>query len=290
MGIGQNSLDRVWLAGSSDDPARGVEATGGQVATAVLALARLGLRCAYVGAIGADPEGERVLEPLLRAGVDCSRVRRVLGGQTRRALIRVEPESGERTVEPERDPAVRLRPADLDSGQIESARALLIDVEDPEASLRAAELANAAELPVVLDADRRGGGLDALLPAVDFAVVSHELAASFGDGSLRDALRELAARCRRLAVMTLGGGGAAAMARDGETLLESPAFEVEVRDTTGAGDVFHAGFLWGLLQGWDAEAVLRTANAAAALSCRGLGAQGGLPDSEQLAAFLGTSG
>lgn len=286
LGIGQISLDRVRVAGegASSVPAR--TSAGGQVATAVLALARLGARCAYAGAVGGDPEAELALAPLRRAGVDCSAVKRVLGGRTRRADIRVDPGSGERRVRPDRDPAVKLEPADLDRRQIESARALLVDAEDPDVLRWAVRIARDAKVAVVLDADQPGPELDALLPLVDFPIVSHEFAESFSDGSVRKALRDLAAQASHLAVVTLGARGAIAQARNGDTVLESPAFEIEAFDTTGAGDVFHAAFIWGLLEGLDLRAVLRTANAAAALSCRGPGAQGGLPDHEELAAFL----
>jgi sugar/nucleoside kinase (ribokinase family) len=87
-----------------------------------------------------------------------------------------------------------------------------------------------------------------------------------------------------MAVVTLGSQGACA--RLGEREIRSPGFRVEARDTTGAGDVFHAAFAFGLLQGWEAERVLRASNAAAAMSCRALGAQGGLPDRSELEEFL----
>lgn len=286
-------MDRVWEVAPEEGgaPPPGLpERSGGQVATAVLACARLGLRCAYAGAVGDDAEATRVLEPLRKAGVDCSAVKRVANGRTRRALIRVDPASGERHVEPERDARVALAPADLEAGRVRAARALLVDAEDPEASLWAARVARGAGVPVVLDADRRGRGAEALLGEVDFPIVSLEFAESLCDGSVREALRILASRARHLAVVTLGPDGAIAMARDGDRVLESPAFRVAARDTTGAGDVFHAAFVWGLLQGFDAATVLRSANAAAAMSCRALGAQGSLPDREELAAFLGTTG
>jgi sugar/nucleoside kinase (ribokinase family) len=236
--------------------------------------------------VGADRESELALAPLQQAGVDCSGVKQVADGRTRRALIRIDPESREREVVPERDPGVYLSPADLDRGLIQSAAVLLVDVEDPEVSAWAAGVAGEAGVAVVLDADRAGEGVEAILPLVDFPIVSPAFAESLGNGSALQALRALAMRARHLAVVTLGTGGAIAMARDGDRVFESPAFRVEVRDTTGAGDVFHAAFIWGLLQGFDVRAVLRAANAAAAMSCRALGAQAALPDREELAAFL----
>ena len=294
LGIGQISLDRVWRfegpppAPGAAEPVDLPEYSGGQVATASLALARLGVRSAYLGAVGDDSAAAAALAPLQRAGVDCSGVKRVAGGRTRRALILVQQTSGEREVRPERDPRVRLTRGALDRALLESARALLVDMEDPEAASWAAELARASGIPVVLDAGQPGQGDVELLSKVDFPVVSGEFAESLFDGSVREALRELARRARRLAVVTLGASGAIAQACDGDRVIESPGFRVAALDTTGAGDAFHAAFIWGLLEGLSVQAVLRAANAAAALSCRALGAQGGLPDREALEAFLET--
>ncbi len=292
LGIGQISLDRVWRfegpppAPGAPEPAGLPESRGGQVATASLALAKLGVSSAYLGAVGDDPAAALALAPLQRAGVDCSGVKRVAGGRTRRALILVEQASGEREVRPERDPRVRLTPGDLDRARLESARALLVDTEDPEAASRAADLATAQGIPVVLDAGAPGAGHVELLSKVDFPIVSVEFAECLCDGPAREALRELASRARRLAVLTLGASGAIAQARDGDRVIESPGFRVSALDTTGAGDVFHAAFIWGLLEGLSTRAVLRAANAAAALSCQAPGAQGGLPSREALEAFL----
>jgi sugar/nucleoside kinase (ribokinase family) len=89
--------------------------------------------------------------------------------------------------------------------------------------------------------------------------------------------------------MTLGKGGALIYCA-GE-FMESPAYDVPggCRDTTGAGDAFHSGFLYGLLNDEDVETSLRYANAVAALKCRELGARTALPTREELKSFLDTS-
>lgn len=260
---------------------------GGQVATALLALARLGIRSAWAGALGDDAAGRAALAPLLAAGVDCRDARRVGGGLTRGALIRVDRASGEREVIPQRDPRVCLSPDQLVTGRIEAARALLVDAEDPAASLAAAGVAGAAGVPVVVDADRPAEGLAALLAHSDFSIVSRPLADFLGGGSARKGLLVLAAQARCAAVVTLGDEGAIAARHGSDEVIASPAFKVAARDTTGAGDAFHAGFILALIAGADLETTLRSANAVAALNCEALGAQGGLPDGERLAEFLG---
>jgi sugar/nucleoside kinase (ribokinase family) len=291
IGLGQNSLDHVaeldafpTFAGKS--AARSYATLpGGQVATALLACARLGLRAAFVSSVGEDPPGDAVLRPLRDAGVDVSEVRRIPGAETQIALILVDRPSGERTVVWYRDPRLRLEVANLRRASIERARLLHLDASDPDVCCWAAKVARGSGIPVVLDADRYRPELDDVLRLVDFPIVGREFAETYtAGGGVQDALVELCAAGARLAVVTLGAVGA--LARTGDRMIESPGFRVDVRDTTGAGDAFHAGFIWALLEGFDADRALRAANAAGALCCRAVGAQGGQPDRTALEAFL----
>jgi sulfofructose kinase len=291
LGIGQNALDR--LCEVRGDLRRGEkralpvfhERPGGQVATAVLACARLGLRCRYVGKVGDDSAGAAVLAPLRAAGVDVAGVAVVAGAATQTAIILVDPNGGERTILWHRPEAIRLAAAELDRSQITDARVLLLDAGDPEAACWAAQVAQQAGIPVVLDADTHRPELEPLLRSVDFPLVSESFAESFcGSGQLHACLRELQARGARLAAVTRGGRGV--VAASGEDVIEVPGFAVDARDTTGAGDVFHGAFAWALLAGWGAVAALQAACAAAALNCRRPGAQGGIPDRSELTAFL----
>ena len=289
LGIGQTSGDRVCVLGRLPPPGGKAELSGyregagGQIATAALACARLGLRTAYVGAVGDDEAGKAALAPLRQAAVDVAGVVRRRATASRSAVVVVD-SHGERIVLAHREPGLRLRPADLERSRIEAARLLLLDAEDPEAATWAARIARGAGVPVVLDADRPAAGLQELLDNVDFPIVSRGFAETFSrDRWLSEGLRELAAGAR-LAAVTLGSEGC--VARVGDRVIAWPAFAVEALDTTGAGDVFHAGFAWALLGGAGAEDALRTAGAAAAMACRSIGAQAGLPTADALAAFL----
>lgn len=291
VGVGQVSFDHVCSAPALPRVGGKVRALeyarlpGGQVATTLLACARLGLRAAFVGTVGDDAEGAAVLAPLRAGGVDLSSVRTRPGAPTQMAQIWIEQSSGERAIVWFRDPRLSLRPDEIPAEVIRSARALHLDAGDPAASRAAARAAREAGVPVVLDADHPEPGVEALLPEIDFPVVSREFAETFYETSkLEEALERMLAGGARMAVVTLGAAGA--LARVGERLIRSPAYRVQARDTTGAGDAFRAGFVWGLLEGLDAEGVLRAAAAVAALNCRALGAQGGLPDRAGLLAFL----
>ncbi len=258
---------------------------GGQVATALLACTRLGLRTAAVTAVGRDAASETMLAPLREAGVDLSGVQVIQGADSQISVIVVDRETGERTVLWHRDPRLRLRVGEVRREAIEQGRVLLVDAQDVEFSIWAAGVAREAGIPVVLDADTPTPGIDELLGRVDFPIVSREFAEKhFETHEPQGFLRGLAALGARFPVVTLGDRGAVAGGREG--VIESPAFQVGVRDTTGAGDVFHAAFIWGLLEGMSGDRILRVANAAAAMNCRFLGAQGGLPSRDELEAFL----
>jgi sugar/nucleoside kinase (ribokinase family) len=285
LGVGECSLDtRVLVEALPPPGGKGRvlewrELPGGQVATAVLAAARLGLRVAYAGAIGDDARAEPVLAPLRCAGVDLSRVVRVAGAATRAALILVERGTGERTVLGQRDERLGEGRTELARLALGGARLLLLDATDLALATALAERARAEGVPVLLDLDAPAPGFERLLAQVDFPVVSRGFAEA-AYGGAEPALARLAALGARLPVVTLGAEGA--LAWSGGRLLASPAFAVEVVDTTGAGDAFHGAFAWGLLQGLGTAELLRVANAAAAFACTGPGAQGALPDAGEL--------
>ena len=289
LGVGECSLD-TWLRLDALPPPGGKAAVedwrelpGGQVATATLAAARLGLRAEYAGVVGSDAAAERVLAPLRAAGVELSRVCAVPGARTRAAVIAVERGTGERAVFGHRDPRLAAGCAALAALALDQTRLLLLDGSDFAVALPLARKARARGVPVVLDLDAAAPEAEELLAFVDFPVVSQSFVERFY-GSPAEALVRLASLGAKLPVVTLGAQGALAW-WEGEPLA-SPAFGVEVVDTTGAGDVFHGAFAWGLLEGLGVVELLRAANGAAACACTGLGAQAALPDARELRAFL----
>jgi sugar/nucleoside kinase (ribokinase family) len=282
LGLGQISQDRVGVVERL--PAAGEKVAlhaehllaGGQVATALLTAARLGLRCALAGAVGDDEAAERALAPLRSGGVDTSRVRRLEGISSRQAWVLVERASGERTILEKREARLRLPAETLTAEDLARTRILLVDLEHPEAAQRAAALARSAGVPVILDAERATEAAIGLAREVDFPIVSRGFAEEFSsDVSLEEALRGLCGPHTRMAVVTCGERGSVALFHGRR--LQTPAPPVDVVDTTGAGDAFRGAFAWSLVRGLPAEQVLATANAVAAASCGALGAQGALP-------------
>ena len=258
---------------------------GGQCATAAVALARLGFSPRYIGKFGGGDLGRFAIESTRNEGVDVSAVivREDLVNQV--AVIWVEEENGERTISYSRMPGLDVAPEELDREAICCGRALLVDAHQIPATTRAAAWAREAGIPVIVDAERNLPGVEGLLENCDFILCDSHFPRKFtGERDPMGALRALS-RYGRLVATTMGVAGSLAL-YDGE-FIRTPGYPVDSVDTTGAGDLFHAGFVAGLLLGLGVEDVLRFANAAAALKCRKLGGRAGIPSRREVLATIG---
>jgi len=261
---------------------------GGQTATAMVALARLGLSTAYVGRFGSDPEGHFGLATLKDEGVNVDHVEVVEGSATQIAFITIEEHTGERTIVWDRDDKLAYKPEEAPRGVGSQGRILHLDAHDPPACVRVAQDAKEAGAIISADIDNVYEGLPELLPYIDILLGSKEF--PFRVTGIRDrrtALIEMQNRFgSAITGMTIGDQGAVIYC--GGQFLESPAFAAPggCRDTTGAGDAFRGGFLFGLLRGDDIETSMKLGNAVAAMKCSKLGARPGLPTVEQLEAFM----
>lgn len=247
---------------------------GGQVASAMQACAAWGLTARYSGKIGDDEAGELQRRELRRAGVEAHWIV-AHGCESPRSWILLD-QSGERTVLWKRDPKLELQPNEIQREWVTQSRVLLVDGHDTAAAALAARWAHEAKIPVVADVDNLYPGVEALLQHVDYLVCSREFPQRLtGEADLLTALPKIAARfgCK-LVGATLGADGV--MAWTGESFSYAPAFRVEVIDTTGAGDIFHAAMVYSLLQNWSIAKMLDFSCAAAALNCTALGARGGI--------------
>jgi sugar/nucleoside kinase (ribokinase family) len=264
-----------------------LQAAGGQTASAMVGLQRLGLRTAYVGRFGDDAEGKFGLATLLAEDVDVSHVETVKDARTQLAFIVIDGRNGERTIIWDRDDKLAFRPEEVPAAFVTRGRVLHLDAHDPPAGEVAANAARAADCIVSVDVDNLYPGCEELLPFVDVLISSKEFPQRLtGIRNKRKALREIKARYGCAVVgMTLGTEGALLLVND--TFLESPAFAAPggAKDTTGAGDAFHAGFIYGMLTGEDIENCLRLGHAVAALKCRQLGARTALPTLAELEQF-----
>ena len=249
---------------------------GGQVASAMVTCAHLGLRVKYIGTVGDDERGRVQLDSLRHTGInlDDVEVRHNCPNQT--AYILIDRSTGERTVLWRRDDCLRLDPASITPEKIVCARMLHIDAHDTPAVAKAAEIARQNGIPVMLDVDTIYHGFERVLPHVDYLVTSSGFPTQWTNE--RDPFKALEMIQEeygmRVAAMTLGSSGA--MARVDGAFLYSPAFVVNCVDTTGAGDVFHGAFCYAVLQKMPMRETLEFSNAMAALNCTALGARGGI--------------
>jgi sugar/nucleoside kinase (ribokinase family) len=288
VGIGANSVDFVNLLPGHPEAqgpfakmkiTRQVICCGGQMATALVTCARLGLRAKYIGVTGTDDSGRRIREELARHEVDLSDLV-IRDAPNQFAVILVDAGTGERIVLWDRDERLALRERELPVEAIAGARVVHVDDVDQEAAIRAARIGREAGRIVTSDLDRLTPRTEELVAAVTIPIFAeHVPPALTGEADQERALRKLRARHDGLLVVTVGARGAIAL--EGDRLHRVPAFEVEATDTTGSGDVFRGGFIYGLLNGWPVERTLRFANAAAAASCTRLGAINGAPGVEE---------
>lgn len=242
---------------------------GGQAATAAAALARWGVRTQFLGAVGDDAAGRLCLKTLAGHGVDVSGCVAVPGVPTHQASVVADPE-GHRTIVYHRAPELGRvalpRPA---------AEWVHLDAQDLAQAAAAAGHGGA----VSLDLEEPPERLAELIARCDVVVADGPSGRAVAEDPL-DAARHLAARGPRLAGVTLGARGAVGWCEGQALRAEPPA--VEVVDSTGAGDLFHAGVVLGCLRGWPAERTWRFAVTAAALSCRVLGGMPGIPDLDEV--------
>jgi sulfofructose kinase len=292
VGVGLNATDTVIplanypVRGSKVEFSAADVLPGGQVASTVVACQHWGMRTRYVGSLGDDSAATLHRKAFEHAGVE-TQIIAVEECASRQSLILVDG-GGERTVLWRRDERLDLRPSDLEKEWIVNARALHVDGYDTATATLAATWARDAGIPVIADLDEIYPGVEGLIENIDYLIVSRDFPCRLmKEADLEEALRGMQRRygCRVTAA-TLGEDGV--LAWDGEQFHYTPAYRVPVVDTTGAGDTFHAGFIYGLLQGWPLERQLDFACAAAALNCTAVGARGGLRTVETIEELMAT--
>jgi len=295
VGFGLNAVDHLIVVPkypSFDTKTRLLShrlSAGGQTATAMVALQRLGFKTAYAGRFGSDPEGQFGLKTLQDEGVNTDYAEVVDGSATQIAFITIEEHSGERTIVWDRDDRLAYKPEEAPRNFGSQGRVLHLDAHDPPACVRVAQDAKQAGTLISADIDNVYDGLPGLLPYIDILLGSKEFPHRVtGIADPMEALVELQNRYGSGIVgMTLGDQGAVIYC-EGQ-FLKSPAYTAPggCKDTTGAGDAFRGGFLYGMLTGEDIETSMKLGNAVAAMKCSALGARPGLPTLQQLKTFLG---
>ena len=259
---------------------------GGPASTALVTLARLGVRTSFLGSVSDDPLGIEILKGLKDEGVDTSFLKITPGYTSQFAFIAITRKSGNRTIFWHRGSVPHLDAADVDLLPFSQAKVLHLDGLMIEASIEAARQARNLGIRVVLDAGTMRQGSQELASLVDVLIASERFAEPLvGAGSPPEkALETLLHLGPKEVVMTLGARGSVGMGD--RSVLFQRAFPVDAVDTTGAGDVYHGAYIFGMLQGWNMPECMRFASAASAMKCREIGARKGIPRLEALKRFL----
>lgn len=290
VGFGTNAVDYLIVVpeyppfNSKVELENYTQLAGGEIASTMVGLRRLGLKTSYVGHFGTDNAGDFGLQTLQAEGIDVQFARQIEGAQTQIAFIIIDRRNGERTVIWKRDEKLAFLPEFV---PLEIVHRTKIFHATPHDTLACAKMAREAKTHgaiVSIDIDNTFDGLLEMIPLIDIFISSAEFPEKLvGIKDKKEALREIKRRFGCAIVgMTLGENGSLVLC-EGE-FIETNGYEVPngCKDTTGAGDAFRVGFLYGLLKGETVETSAKMANAVAALKCREIGARTALPNADEL--------
>ena len=290
-GLGQCSLDYLSLVdvypriNTKQEVLQWHEQGGGPVATALVTLSRLGISCCFHGITGDDEAGRKIRQSLADEGIDVKGLVQRDDSSSQVAFIAVEKSSGSRTIFWRRPSGKALQSDELAEDFLCGSGLLLIDGLMMDVSLAAVKRARDMNIPVLLDAGSARPGMSELARRCDYVVASEVFAEGLGwELTPQALLDESEALGLKALTITLGEEGSITAA-DGR-IIRMPAFKIEAVDTTGAGDVFHGGYIFGLLHAWDLERVVRFASAVAAIKCRQIGGRTGIPRLNEVMQFL----
>jgi len=281
-GLGQCCLDHIGIIAKYPAVDTKCETTnitiqgGGPVATALVALSRWELSCTFLGVTGDDPFGDEIRASLETEGIDINGLISRPQSKSQVAFIVVEKGSGQRNIFWQRPEGPPLTAGEIDFDLVTRARVLHTDGLFPEAALEAGRAARNAGVPVVVDAGTLRPGMLELAGRADYFIASETFSRALvgGDAPLQ-ACQELQKMGPGLACVTLGTRGYVALYNG--RIIEKPAYPVTAVDTTGCGDIFHAGFIYGLLKGWAVAPCLDFAAWSAAMVAREIGGRAGIP-------------
>jgi len=258
---------------------------GGPVATAMVTLARLGAKTGVITKIGDDEYGKFIISEFKKEGVDTSRIIVEKGGKGPVIFCLVENITGERVFLGYAKLS-ELKPKEVDFEYIKQARILHIDGMSLKAAEKAAEIARENDILVSFDMGMWRPDFLGLIRKTDILIPSKQAAiAVTGERDPVKMVEKLKSLGPRIVAVTLGEEGSICIDENGEPIYKK-AFKVPVVDTTGAGDVYHGAFLFGILKNWELEKIVEFANAVAAIKCKKLGGRTGIPTFLQAKTFL----
>jgi len=275
-------LDRLPDGPGKAIPLDAVEVAEGMAAAQAASIARLGGAAALWASAGDDATGDRLIAQIEGEGVDCSRVRRVVGGRSGFSSIFMD-RTGSTMIVPRYDPDLMAAPSEVPD--LTGFGAVMTDVRWPGAAALALSAAREAGIPAILDADMAAPEiLHHLVPLASHVVASESAAELITGATTPEAAARALLGTAEFVAVTAGADGC--WWSDADTIRHSPAPRVEAIDTLAAGDVFHAGFALKLTEGAPMADTIAFASAAAAIKCTRFGGRLGCPGRAEVEAFL----
>lgn len=257
---------------------------GGPVPNVAVGVSRLGFNTALIAPVGDDPFGKLMLDELKKDSVDTSYML-IKREPTALASGWIEQTSGNRTMVLSRK--IQVKPSDLILKNLPLPKILHLDGRDMPATLKLAKWAKRNNIIVSFDIGSMRNDVSEVFPYVDHLVVADAYALPFTNSkTARSAIKKLRAYCNGTIIVTEGIRGSVGQDSAGRAYLFQPAYKVKNVDTTGAGDCYHTGYLYGLLKGYPLAERMKVGSAAAALKCTKPGARTGIPTEDELLRFL----
>jgi len=258
---------------------------GGKISTGMVACARLGAKAGVIAKIGGDFSGDFILKDFAYNGVDTSCILR--GGEDTTGVLCItlsEEENGTRMLIGRKSNVTPLKPEEIDYSYIASAKYLLVE-NGEEYSHAAATFAKERGITVVADGDTYTEEMEKLLPLVDVFIGSEYYHKKrFDNISIHKSCEAIRDMGPQTVWFTLGDKGCAGLVDN--DFHKMPCFSVEVRDTTGAGDVFHGAYIVAMMNGMNHVKCAEYASAVSAIKCTYVGGRTGIPTHKITERFL----
>ncbi len=297
LGFGCTTIDELlfvdeWPQRERKIPIRHLETQGGGLgATALVAAARLGAKCAYAGMLGFDDASKRVAEIFRLEGIDVELVTWRENAGAIRAFVVVDTTNNSRNIFFKRPQFVGAPLDSPDEQEIAYSKCVFIDHYGGQGNVRVCEIARRHGVPVVADFERDDvEGWNDFSPLVSHLIVSQGFASRFtNEPEAQNAVRALWNANREVVIVTCGENGGVS-STNGREVAHHPAFQTSVVDTTGCGDCFHGIYCATLAWNFSLDERIRWASAGSSLKARVAGAQKGLPSRAAVEELLRQSG
>jgi ribokinase len=287
VGIGSSVFDSLMLAEDFPREDTKIEAlstkiqSGGPCATALAAMARLGISTEYFGVMGADVFGLYMMDEFRRYGVAADSVRLVDGGLSFNSVVVINKKNSSRTCVWNAGTIPPMREDDVPLEKLKHAKYLHLDGHHIQAAVYGAGKAREYKIKVSLDAGTPYAGIDKLLPLVDILIPSEEFVLRYTGENQTEKGAEILYRQYKPDILIITQGAKGGFIYDGKAHIRYEPFPVKVVDTNGAGDAFHGAFIAGLVKGMKLVEAVNFAAAAAAIKCTRFGAREGVPTYEE---------